>query len=103
MVAFVRVAWVGDVPPGKMLTVQVNGQPVVLANVDGTIYAFSGVCGHADGPLGRGKLRGDVVECPFHGGQFEVRTGRAVMPPATEDIPTFEVRVVGDDIQVALP
>jgi nitrite reductase/ring-hydroxylating ferredoxin subunit len=46
MAAFVRVASVGEVPPGEMMTVQVNGQPVVLANVDGTIYAFGGVCSH---------------------------------------------------------
>jgi nitrite reductase/ring-hydroxylating ferredoxin subunit len=103
MAACVRVASVGDVPPGEMMTVQVNGQPVVLANVDGTIYAFGGVCSHADGPLGRGKLLGDMVACPFHGGQFEVSSGKAVMPPATDDIPTFEVRIEGNDIQVAWP
>lgn len=103
MAAFVKVAHVGDVPPGKMLTVTLAGQPVVLANVGGAMYAFGGMCTHADGPLGKGKLRGDVVECPFHGDQFEVRTGKAVMLPATEDIPTFEVRVVADDIHVALP
>jgi 3-phenylpropionate/trans-cinnamate dioxygenase ferredoxin component len=103
MAAFMKVAQVDDVPPGKMKTVNVNGQPIVLANVDGTLYAFSGMCSHADGPLGRGKLLGDVVECPFHGGQFEVSSGKAVMPPATDDIPTFEVRIEGNDIQVALP
>ena len=103
MAAFVKVAHVGDVPPGNMLAVTLDGQPVVLANVGGAIYAFGGICTHADGPLGKGKLRGGVVECPFHGGQFEVQTGKAVMPPATEDIPTFEVRIVGDDIHVALP
>jgi nitrite reductase/ring-hydroxylating ferredoxin subunit len=103
MGAFVKVAQVRDVPPGKMLTVTVDGRPVVLANVNGAIYAFSGLCSHADGPLGKGKLRGGVVECPFHGGQFEIRTGRAVMVPATEDIQTFAVRIDGDAIQVALP
>jgi apoptosis-inducing factor 3 len=103
MAAFEQVARVGDVPPGKLLAVNLNGQPVVLANVDGTIYAFSGMCSHADGPLDRGKLRGGVVECPFHGGQFEVRSGKAVMLPATEDIRTFAVRTEGDAIQVALP
>jgi nitrite reductase/ring-hydroxylating ferredoxin subunit len=103
MAAFVQVAHIGDVPPGKLLTVNLKGQPVVLANVDGTIYAFSGMCSHADGPLDRGKLRGDIVECPFHGGRFEVRSGKAVMLPATEDIATFAVRIEGDAIQVALP
>ena len=46
MGAFVKVAHVRDVPPGKMLTVTVDGQPVVLANVNGAIYAFSGICSH---------------------------------------------------------
>ena len=103
MAAFVKVATVSDVPPGRMLTVNIAGQPVVLANVDGTMYAFGGMCSHADGPLGKGRLRGDIVECPFHGGQFEVKTGKAVMLPATEDIPTFAVQIEGDDIKVALP
>jgi 3-phenylpropionate/trans-cinnamate dioxygenase ferredoxin component len=103
MAAYMKVARVGEVSPGKMLTVTVNGQPVVLANVNGAIYAFGGLCTHADGPLGKGKLRGEVVECPFHGGQFEVRTGRAVMPPATQNILTLDVQVEGDDIHVALP
>jgi nitrite reductase/ring-hydroxylating ferredoxin subunit len=103
MSAFVQVARVDDVPPGKLLTVNLHGQPVVLANVDGTIYALSGMCSHADGPLARGKLHGGIVECPFHGGQFEVRSGKAVMLPATEDIPTFAVRIEGEAIQVAWP
>jgi apoptosis-inducing factor 3 len=103
MAVFVTVARVGDILPDKTLTVQINGQLVVLANVDGTMYAFGGLCSHADGPLGKGKLRGNVVECPFHGGQFEVKTGKAVMLPATDDIPTFAVLIEGDEIKVALP
>jgi 3-phenylpropionate/trans-cinnamate dioxygenase ferredoxin subunit len=103
MATFVKVARVDDVPPGKMKTVSVNGQPVILANVGGTIYALGGICSHADGPLGRGKLLGSVVECPFHGGQFEVSSGKAVTPPATDDVATFAVQIEGDDIWVASP
>jgi nitrite reductase/ring-hydroxylating ferredoxin subunit len=103
MAMFVKVARVDEVPPGKMKTVSVNGQPVVLANVGGTIYALGGICSHADGPLGRGKLLGAVVECPFHGGQFEVSSGKAVTPPATDDVATFAVQIEGDDIWVASP
>jgi nitrite reductase/ring-hydroxylating ferredoxin subunit len=103
MAMFVKVARIDEVPPGKMKTVSVNGQPVVLANVGGTIYALGGICSHADGPLGRGKLLGAVVECPFHGGQFEVSSGKAVTPPATDDVATFAVQIEGDDIWVASP
>lgn len=102
MAAFVKVARVSDVPPGQMLSVHIQGQPVVVANVEGTIYALSGVCSHADGPLGKGRLLGEVVECPFHGGRFALRSGKAVMLPATEDIPTFAVQIEGEDIQVAV-
>jgi nitrite reductase/ring-hydroxylating ferredoxin subunit len=103
MAALIKVARVDDVLPGKMQTVNVNGQPIVLANVDGTIYAFSGICSHANGPLGRGKLLGDVVECPFHGGQFVVSSGQAVMPPASDDIQTFDVQIAGEDIFLVMP
>jgi 3-phenylpropionate/trans-cinnamate dioxygenase ferredoxin component len=103
MAALVQVARIGEVPSGKLLTVNLHGQPVLLANVDGTIYALSGMCGHADGPLDRGKLRDGLVECPFHGGRFEVRSGKTVMLPATDGIATFAVRIEGDAIQVALP
>jgi Rieske [2Fe-2S] domain len=55
MVAFVQVARIGDVPSGKLLAVNLHGQPMLLANVDGTIYALSGMCSHADGPLTEGS------------------------------------------------
>ena len=101
MADFVRVAGVGDIPAGEMLTVQVDGDDVVLANVDGEIYAFAGECTHKGGPLGDGVLEGDEVECPFHQGRFNVKTGEATEAPPTEPIQNFQVQVEGDDIKVA--
>src|SRR3972149_5727501 len=101
MAQFVKVASVGDVPAGEMLIVQVDGDDVVLANVDGRIYAFGGECTHKGGPLGEGVLEGDEVECPFHQGRFNVKTGEVVDAPPTEPIPTFQVQVEGEDIKVA--
>jgi len=101
MPEFVRVASVDEVPPGEMKIVEVAGEDVVLANVDGQIYAIGGTCTHRGGPLGEGVLAGDVVECPFHGGQFNVRTGEVVGPPPTEPVQTYTVQVEGNDIKVA--
>ena len=101
MAEFVRVAGRGDVPAGEMLIVEVGGEEIVLANVDGQIYAFSNGCTHRGGPLGEGLLEGDEVECPFHQGRFNVKTGEAVQPPPTEPITTYEVQVEGDDIKIA--
>ena len=101
MAEFVRVASVGDVPAGEMLIVQVDGDDIVLANVDGEIYAFGGECTHKGGPLGEGILEGAEVECPFHQGRFNVKTGEAVQEPPTEPVPTYQVQMDGDDIRVA--
>ena len=100
MAEFVRVAGRGDVPAGEMLIVEIEGEEIVLANVDGQIYAFGNGCTHRGGPLGEGLLEGDEVECPFHQGRFNVKTGEAVQEPPTEPIPTYRVQVDGDDIKV---
>ena len=101
MAEFVRVAGVGDVPPGEMMTVEVDGAEIVIANLDGDFVAFQNECTHRGGPLGEGLLENGVVECPFHAGQFDVRTGAVVSPPPSEAIKTYPVRVDGDDIKIA--
>ncbi len=101
MAEFVRVASVGDVPPGEMTTVEVGGAEIVVANVNGEFVAFQAECTHRGGPLGEGLLEGGIVECPFHAGRFDVRTGAVVSPPPTEPIKTYPVQVDGDDIKVA--
>lgn len=100
---FQRVASTDEIPPGEMKVVEVNGEEVVVANVDGEFVCFSNHCSHRGGPLGEGMLLdGGVVECPFHGGQFNVRTGEVVAAPPTEPIPVYPVQVDGQDVSVAV-
>ena len=66
-----------------MKWVAVNGERRVLANVEGTFYAISDVCGHRNAPLSRGKLDGYLIECPLHFAQFDVRTGELVNGPVS--------------------
>ena len=94
MAEFVRVAGRGDVPAGEMLIVEIEGEEIVLANVDGQIYAFGNGCTHRGGPLGEGLLEGDEVECPFHQGRFHIASGRATFAPATEPLKVWTVRLV---------
>ncbi|MGE3866726.1 MAG: Rieske 2Fe-2S domain-containing protein, partial [Hyphomonadaceae bacterium] len=63
---------------------------------------FGNVCPHAAGPIAEGWLEGCVVECPWHAGRWDVRTGKALTMLATADVPMFELRVVGDDIEIKL-
>jgi 3-phenylpropionate/trans-cinnamate dioxygenase ferredoxin subunit len=98
--AFVKAATASDVPPGRVKVVQVEEEEVALCNVGGAIYAVANVCTHDDGPLGEGCLLGAEIECPRHGARFDVRTGAVRSLPAIMPIPTFEVKVEGDDIWV---
>lgn len=97
---FVKVATVSEIADGEMKMV-CDGQAVV-ANAQGRFHAFGNVCPHAEGRLGEGFLDGLIVECPWHSGQWDITTGKGLTAFATADIPVFEVRVVGDDIEVRL-
>ncbi|TMB95215.1 MAG: non-heme iron oxygenase ferredoxin subunit [Chloroflexi bacterium] len=98
---FVKVASVRDVPPGEMKIVELDGEEIAVANVNGEFFAFNNTCTHRGGPLGEGLLMGDTVECPFHGGQFNVRTGEVISPPPEEPVQSYPVQVDGDDLKVA--
>jgi nitrite reductase/ring-hydroxylating ferredoxin subunit len=99
---FRRVASTNDIPEGEMIVVDVDGEEVAIANVGGEFFAFNNSCTHRGGPLGEGILTGDIVECPFHAGQFNVRTGEVVAQPPTEAVETYRVQVEGKDVRVAL-
>jgi 3-phenylpropionate/trans-cinnamate dioxygenase ferredoxin subunit len=98
--AFVRVAHVSEILQGRVKVVEAGDEDVALCNIDGEIYAVANVCTHDDGPLGEGLLLGDEIECPRHGARFNVRTGEVKSLPAIVSIPTFEVRIEGDDVLV---
>ena len=100
---FVKVADLGELSPGGMKYVEVGDNQVLLANVEGTIYACDNVCTHAFAPLAEGDLDGEQVECPLHGSVFNVTTGEVIDPPADEGLRVFQVRIEGNDILVGPP
>ncbi len=103
MPEFKTIAKVSEVAPGSLKQIEVDGSTqVCLANVDGTFYAINGECSHSGGPLGDGELDGKLVSCPWHAGEFDVTTGAAEGPPPDEAVAKYEVRIEGDDVQVAV-
>jgi naphthalene 1,2-dioxygenase system ferredoxin subunit len=89
--------------PGEMLAVTIGDREIALYNISGTFRATDNLCTHAFAYLTDGWLEGDIVECPLHGGKFEVLTGKGLGSPISCDIVVYEVRVVDDEIQVKLP
>ncbi len=103
MAEFRTLAKVSDVPPGQLKHIELeSGTQVCLANVDGTFYAIGGECTHMGGPLGEGELEGTTVTCPWHSGEFDVTSGAVLGPPPEGPEPGYEVRVQGEDVQVAV-
>jgi 3-phenylpropionate/trans-cinnamate dioxygenase ferredoxin subunit len=100
---FVPVASTAEVGPGQRLLLDVGDLSLAVFNIAGQYFAIADVCTHDDGPLGEGEVEGEVIECPRHGGRFELRSGKAIQLPAVEDIPAYPVRVVDDQIEVGLP
>jgi nitrite reductase/ring-hydroxylating ferredoxin subunit len=98
---FVAVARLEDVPPGTVTAVEAGGQPIALANIDGEVYAVQGECLHLQGPLGEGWLEGPVLTCPWHGWQYDVRTGENEFDRAI-CLRTFPVQVEDGEIRVAV-
>jgi nitrite reductase/ring-hydroxylating ferredoxin subunit len=100
---WVTVAKTGDLPEGQMIGATVDSVELLVANVGGQYHAIGSVCTHEGGPLADGDLYEGTVTCPWHGSEFDVTTGQVEMAPATEPEPVYEVRVEGDEIQVAKP
>ncbi len=90
----VDVMSVDDIPPDTMTRVEVEGQPICLANVGGTLYAVHDTCTHAMASLSAGWLdtEMDRIECPKHGAAFRLSDGGPSMP-ATVSLPVFPVEV----------
>src|SRR6266699_3970228 len=103
MTDFVKVAELNDLDEGELMAVEVDDEPVCLAKVDGSIYAFTDNCTHISGPLNEGELDGEVLTCPWHGAQFNICTGKVLRGPARQDIFTYSVRIDGNSILIGLP
>jgi nitrite reductase/ring-hydroxylating ferredoxin subunit len=99
----VRVASVSDIPVGRGKTVEADGLYLAVFNAgDGRFHALSGNCAHEDGPLGEGVLLGDRAVCPWHGFDFDVRTGVCRVAPDLA-VSVYPVQVSGVDLLVELP
>lgn len=98
--AFVKVATVQEVPPGKSKQAKVGGKTLAIFNVNGTFHAIDDTCPHRGAPLWEGEIEGQYVTCPWHAATFDVTTGAHLSPPAKSDVACYKVQVVGDEVQV---
>lgn len=98
---FATVARVDEVEPGTVRTVQVGETAIALARVGDEFFATQHACLHLQGPLGAGRLSEHVLSCPWHGWQYDVRTGENEFDRAIR-LETYEVRIEDGDVRVGL-
>lgn len=103
MSEFVRVANVEDIPPGRRLQHEFEDETVIILNVDGQFYCIADLCSHDGGPLEDGAVIGCEIECPRHGGRFDIRTGQPTALPAAAAIPSYQVRIEDGGVYVESP
>lgn len=97
---WVRVCNVGDIPEGRAkITRLPGGERVAVFRHEGALSAISNACAHQNGPLGEGRIIDCLVTCPWHGFQYDVRTGRSPAP-FTERVPTYSVALRGREVLV---
>ena len=102
MSRFIPVAKVGEVLAGKGRFVIVGDQRIALFFADGQYYALDDFCPHLGAPLWTGDVQQGLVICDRHMWAFDLKTGRSPDAPSLV-AQTFPVRVVGEEIQIALP
>ena len=96
---FVRAGSLARVPPGTIFEAIIDGRQVAICNTGDALHAVDGRCPHAGGPLAHGALHEHWIVCPYHGWEFDCRTGEHDYNP-TVKIDTFAVMTDGDDILI---
>ena len=89
-----------DVAPGNAIKVEAGDLTLAVYNVDGEFFVTDDACTHGPGSLSEGYIDGDVVECNFHNGQFNIKTGEVVSPPCMVPVKTYRVVVDGERVTI---
>lgn len=89
-----------DVPAGGATQIEKNGMTLAVFNLDDHFYVIDDACTHGPGSLSEGYIEGDVVECDFHNGAFNIRTGEVVTPPCMIPVRTYAVHTVDGKVYI---
>lgn len=99
---YVKLGETQQIPENTMQVFNIEGQEILVVNVEGKFYALSNRCPHLNYPLNMGSLNGKIITCGFHYAKFDVTTGEVLSPPAHEPLKTFNVKTKGLTLLVEL-
>jgi nitrite reductase/ring-hydroxylating ferredoxin subunit len=97
---FIKAVEASKVPPGSMLTIEMGGESVLIANVDGKYYGMGAICKHEEWDLSEGTLEDTTVTCAGHGTIWDLKTGKGVYDEPLDDEPLYDIREEGGFLYV---
>jgi len=86
---------------GKPVAIEVNGTAVCVARIGDEVFAVADTCTHSDASLSEGEISGFKIECWLHGAEFDLRSGAALTPPATQALQSFKVQRNGNQLVIS--
>ena len=89
-----------DIEKNQSVSVNLNGERVIICHTEEVFFAFEDRCSHANIPLCGGFIKGTMISCPLHGAVFDLKTGAVLTPPASEDLKSYEVKIEGTTISL---
>jgi nitrite reductase/ring-hydroxylating ferredoxin subunit len=98
----VRLCRTEDVAPGTALKVETGDLALAVFNLDGAFYVIDDQCTHGPGSLSEGYIEDDVIECNFHNGQFNIRTGEVMSPPCVVPVRTYPTSVEDGEVYIVV-
>jgi nitrite reductase/ring-hydroxylating ferredoxin subunit len=98
----VKIASVSKLPSGAVMPAAAGDESYAVCHAEGAIHVLDGVCPHAGGPLGQGVLHGTTLVCPWHGWEYDCRTGVCTFNDEVR-VATYPVTVSGDDVLIEVP
>ena len=102
MSEYITVASVAEIAAGSMRLVEVDDRLVILSRIGDDYYCIDDICTHDGGTLSDGPHEGCEIACPRHGAKFDLRNGRALSMPATQDTVSHQVKVEYGSIRIRL-
>jgi naphthalene 1,2-dioxygenase system ferredoxin subunit len=99
---WIELAAVDAIPEDDVIGIDAGGKSFALYMVEGEVYATDNICTHGNARLCDGFLEGHEIECPLHQGKFDIRNGKAMCAPLTEDVKTYPVKIEGTRVFVEI-
>ena len=91
--SLIQLCKADEVAPGNVIKVDTHGLSLAVFNLDGEFFVTDDACTHGPGSLSEGCIDGDLIECNFHQGQFNIKTGEVALPPCMVPVRTYKTIV----------